>query len=317
MMDFVSVRGVSTNVSRIGFGCAAIGGYDYGAVDDHESIAAVHQALDSGINFFDTADVYGLGHSETVLGRALASKRSEAIVATKVGVRWESDGTTSLDSSPAYIRSAVEASLRRLRREYIDLYQIHWYDAKTPIDATLETLSELVAVGKVKAFGCCNFSPTLLRSAISSQSYGHPGLSTSQLSINAGDTSRMCDAALAVASGLAVIAYNVLAQGIYSGKYGHASSFEGTDLRQRSAMFSSAALDSNLRVFERLRTIGGADNRTPVQTAIRWVLDAAPVAIALVGFKRPAQVAEAVGAGGWKLSADALELLAPKNFEEN
>jgi aryl-alcohol dehydrogenase-like predicted oxidoreductase len=309
-MEVTIIPGLREKISRIGFGCAAIGGYDYGRVDDSESIAAIHAALDSGINFFDTADVYGFGHSEEVLGRALSERGGNAVVATKVGVRWSDTGKTSRDTSPSYIRRAVEASLRRLRRDRIDLYQIHWPDPQTPLAETVNVLTDLVAEGKIRAFGSCNFDTTILRSALMLNRAPNPSLSTSQLSINVGDRTHVSDAADAHSLGLTTLAYNVLAQGLYGGKYGRESRFTGTDLRRRSAMFDGSAFDIHLRVLERLRSIGETMGAPPSQVAIRWALDASPVDIALVGLKRPSQVADAVRSSEWKLPSTAVTDLA-------
>jgi aryl-alcohol dehydrogenase-like predicted oxidoreductase len=316
-MDFVSVPGLGEHVSTIGFGCAAIGGYDYGRVNDADSVASIHEAVDRGINFFDTADVYGFGHSEKVLGHALSSVRSEVYVATKVGVRWTPTGSTVRDSSPEHIRTAAEASLQRLRREYIDLYQIHWHDQATPIEATLETLSDLVAEGKIRTMGCCNFGSSLLKSALAIPLPQSTSLRTTQLSVNVGDTTHVFDASVAVASGLTALAYNVLAQGIYSGKYGRESSFEGTDLRRRSALFAPDSFDTHLRALDRIQTVARGGGHSSVQTAVRWVLDATPISIALVGFKHPSQVAEAVGAVGWRLGSEEINLLSNASEESD
>jgi aryl-alcohol dehydrogenase-like predicted oxidoreductase len=315
-MDFVSVPGIGERVSTVGFGCAAIGGYDYGPVDDAESIASIHEAVDSGINFFDTADVYGLGRSEEVLGQALSTATTQVIVATKVGVRWAPGGATWRDSSPDYIRIAVEDSLRRLRRDYIDLYQIHWHDPSTPLEATLETLSDLEAEGKIRASGCCNFDSSLLASALSITKTGRTILRTTQVSVNVGDTTKVPDVASARTLGLTGLAYNVLAQGFYSGKYTRDSTFEGTDLRRRNPVFAGESFDAHFRVLQQIESVARTCGRTSVQTAIRWVLDATPISIALVGIKRRAQVREAVGAAGWQLGSDAILSLGTTSEEQ-
>lgn len=157
-MDRVSLGSTDLHVSRVGFGCAVMGGWDYGAADDNESISAVHAALDQGINFFDTADVYGLGHAEEVLGRALRDQGDDVVVATKFGVRWDAQGRTVRDCSPGWVVRALEDSLRRLGRERISLYQIHWPDPTVPIEDTMEALERCRAQGKIQHIGCCNFS---------------------------------------------------------------------------------------------------------------------------------------------------------------
>src|SRR3990172_355255 len=142
-------------VSTIGFGTWAMGGRQWGPVDDAESVRAVRRAIELGVNFFDTADVYGLGHSEELLGKTVAAD-SQTIIATKVGLAWNGKGKIRHDLSGEYVKSACEANLRRLRRESIDLYQIHWPDPLTPFSETIAALEALVAQGKVRYVGACN-----------------------------------------------------------------------------------------------------------------------------------------------------------------
>ena len=134
-MDYATMGSTGLQVSRLGFGCAAMGGYDYGPVDDRDSIESVRRALDLGITFFDTADVYGLGHAEHVLGRALGKNRHDVVVATKFGKAWDAKGRVSRDTSPRRLVRAVEASLQRMDLDCITLYQIHWLDEQTPLAA--------------------------------------------------------------------------------------------------------------------------------------------------------------------------------------
>ncbi|HEX3868310.1 MAG TPA: aldo/keto reductase, partial [Gemmatimonadaceae bacterium] len=162
-MEYVTLGRGGPSVSRVAFGCAAIGGADYGPADDADSLRAAHQAIDLGINFFDVADVYGFGRAERVLGEALASKSSaNVIVATKGGVRWDDRGRTQRDSSPDWISTAIDASLSRLRVERIDLYQLHWPDPKTPIEDTLDLLERRREDGKIGQIGCTNFPLPLI-----------------------------------------------------------------------------------------------------------------------------------------------------------
>jgi aryl-alcohol dehydrogenase-like predicted oxidoreductase len=150
-------------VSRIGFGCAPMGGYDYGNVREGESIDAVHKALDMGINFFDTADVYGFGRAEEVLGRALGTERNNVIIATKFGLKWDASSRVSRDCSKKRVYQAIEGSLRRLKIEAITLYQIHWPDPETSIEETMEALLLSKEAGKIKHIGCSNFKIDLVQ----------------------------------------------------------------------------------------------------------------------------------------------------------
>lgn len=147
------------NVSVLGFGCWAIGG-EWNNIEDKQSIRAIHAALDKGINFFDVAPVYGKGHSEDILGRALSSvNRNDVIIASKCGLRWNTpDGATRNDLSPASILSEIEDSLRRLQTDYIDIYQLHWPDPLTPVHETAEVLKSLIKQGKIRHVGVSNYS---------------------------------------------------------------------------------------------------------------------------------------------------------------
>ena len=152
----------------MGYGCAAIDGYDYGAVDDRDSEGAIRRALDLGIAFFDTADVYGLGRAECVLSRALGSRRHGVFVSTKFGVAWDERGRTWRDTSPARVSAALHESLRRLRLECIPLYQIHWPDGTTPIRDTLAVLLRHKEEGKIGAIGICNVARHAVAEALAS-----------------------------------------------------------------------------------------------------------------------------------------------------
>ncbi|MDR1665526.1 MAG: aldo/keto reductase, partial [Puniceicoccales bacterium] len=151
----------SKKASRICLGCVAFGGYDYGKIRKVDCINTIHAALDQGINTFDTAAIYGLGKSEEILGEALRKKR-EAILITKFGLFKNTNNETVRDLSPDKIPLQAEQSLRRLKRDFIDLYLIHWYDDKTPIDEVISQLVRLQKQGKIKAYGCSNFNRDLI-----------------------------------------------------------------------------------------------------------------------------------------------------------
>ena len=302
-------------VSRVAFGCAAIGGYDYGPVDDRASVAAIHRALELGVNLFDVADVYGFGHAEEVLGRALQEAGArDAIVATKTGVRWDASGSTRRDLSAAWIVHAVEDSLRRLRLERIPLYQLHWPDPATPLTETMECLENLRREGKIAAVGLCNFDATLVAAASA-----HCEIFTNQLPFSIAERlhAETIDECFRK-HGVWTLAYNVLAHGLFSGKYGPDASFEGTDLRRRNPMFHPDYLRANLQVVERLRMVGARHSRTPAQIAIRWLLQQQGVAVGLTGVKCVAQIEENAGSCGWSLSpAECDELTFPVDQIEN
>ena len=293
-------------VSRIGFGCAAIGGYDYGQVKDRDSIAAIQAALSNGVNFFDTADIYGIGHSETVLGQALGASRTEAIIATKVGVRYdEATKQTRRDLSPEWIEKAVEKSLKRLGIDCIPLYQIHWPDPDTPIDATLEKLSRCQEAGKVRYIGCCNFN---LNEIETIQNHGR----IESLQVPFSLVEREYDETINACTenyNMSIISYNPLAQGLLTGKFGKETRFTGSDLRRRSTLFQGETFVKNLNIAEHLRTLSRQYKRTPAQLAIRWIIQSLSTGVVCAGMKTIAQVEDNTSVFGWNLTAEDMTYL--------
>jgi aryl-alcohol dehydrogenase-like predicted oxidoreductase len=293
-------------ISTVGFGCAAIGGFDYGRVRDSDSIAAVHRALELGVNFFDTADVYGFGHSEEVLGKALSGRSKDAIVATKVGVAWDVRGRRRRDLSPTHIRKAIDKSLGRLRIDRIALYQIHWPDPLTPLSETVGALRECQRAGKVEAIGCCNVSLQAVE-----QLQAMCRIESVQLPYSLADRRYESEMEQCCQRhDMAVLCYSVLAQGLLTGKYNRTCLFQGTDLRRRSPIFDDEHLAGNLQLLEQLRVVGARHSRTVAQTAIRWALSQPAVACAITGAKHPRQVDENAGGAGWRLSAEDEAILA-------
>lgn len=300
----LSLTDTDMPVSRVGFGCWAIGGYGWGRVDDGESMRAIRAALDLGINLFDTADVYGFGHSEEVLSRALGDDRERVVVATKFGVSWDASGTTGRDISPRSLVRALEASLRRLRLDAIPLYQIHWPDDTTPIADTMEALVRCKQAGKIRGIGCCNFSAELLGQAAE---FG-PIVSI-QVPYNVLD--RRAETAIFAECrelGIGTLAYSPLGQGVLSAKYDGGTRFDKRDVRSRSVYFRASEFGRNLKVAERLGEVGARYGKTPAQVAIRWVLDNTDVACALAGMKTASQVVENAEID-WRLSAEDRELI--------
>jgi aryl-alcohol dehydrogenase-like predicted oxidoreductase len=299
----------SDTISRVAFGCAAIGGHDYGAVYDEESIEAVCRALDMGIDCFDTADVYGFGHAEEVLGRALEGRRHEAFVATKVGVAFDANGRTRRDLSPRWIGKAVDASLRRLRTDVIDLYQVHWPDPARPLAEVLETMAALQQAGKVRYLGLCNFTPAMVHEAAAVTRF-----ESLQVSYNVAD---WLDAEvlrpIAEELQLTVLTYNSLAQGLLTGKYSREARFSGTDRRQRSGYFHGGKHETMLEAAARVRAVAARRARTCAQIAVRWILDSWPRSCAVVGMKRAAQAREIGGAFAWTLEASEVEEIREYN----
>jgi aryl-alcohol dehydrogenase-like predicted oxidoreductase len=313
------------NVSVVGFGCWQIGGYYWGAVDESEWIAAVHRAVDLGVNFFDTADFYGFGRSEELLSRALGNRREDVLIATKVGLVSRGGitdfGATELleledhierDLRSQHIVEAAEASLRRLRTDVIDLYLLHWPDPRTPLEETMSAMATLVETGKVRAVGCCNFSPEQMREAAS-----YLPLAAHEMPYSLLDRSVERELLPACRTGgVGVVAYWVLCKGLLAGKYSEDAAFGLDDWRHHDPLFKGEAFRRNLRIVEELRSIAAGEGMTPAQLAITWALQQPGVTSAIIGAKRPEQAEQNAAAGDLKLSPDAQakiqEILADK-----
>ena len=300
--EYVDFPVLGLKVSRIGFGCCPMGQHDWGATDERELIKAVHSALDCGITFFDTADVYGLGVSELVLGKALKGKRESAIIATKFGVRIEND-QTFFDNSKEWIDQAVDKSLSQLGTDYIDLYQLHYWDNKTPIDETLCALQSLKKSGKIRAFGVTNID-------LSDHGITQPVDGLASFSFEYSLANRAVEPVIyanQAKSGLCFLSWGSLGQGILCGKYDSATEFSETDRRSREVYvnFHGEKLARNLHIVDYMRSIlPYYKDKTLSQLAIRWILDQIPFSIALTGIKREEQLKDNIGALGWKIEEE-------------
>jgi aryl-alcohol dehydrogenase-like predicted oxidoreductase len=288
-------------VSALGFGCWAIGGpfwneegrpVGWGQVDDDESIRAIHRALDLGITFFDTANVYGCGHSERILGRALADRRDKVVIATKFG-RVFNEGTRKIigsDATPEHIRQACEASLRRLNTDYIDLYQFH-LGGYGPAEAqpVRDVLEGLVAKGKIRAYGWSTDDPE--RARIFAEG-AHCTAVQQRLNIFEGS-----DETLAVCEefNLASINRGPLGRGLLTGKFTPDSKFPEDDLR-RNWDFTGGEQAEGLQKLQAIRDVLTRDGRTLAQAALGWLWARSQQTIPIPGFKTVAQIEENVGA---------------------
>jgi len=291
-------------LTTIGFGCWAMGGQGQGDVggwgpqDDRESTNAIHAALEHGINWFDTAAVYGMGHSEEVLGRALGSRRKDVIVATKFGLVWdENGGLTNLASYDSIMREC-DASLKRLGTDYIDLYQQHWPDAVgTPVEETMRALDDLITAGKVRYAGVSNFDVPLLQRALTVRHLDslQPPYSLFHREVE-GEILTFCRE-----HGIGVVAYSPLASGLLGGGYTPNQTFDPGDWRASSPDFTGEGLRRNLEKVDRLRAIAERFGRTVPQLAIAWVLSNPAVTSAIVGVRRPDHITGVLPAADWRL----------------
>jgi aryl-alcohol dehydrogenase-like predicted oxidoreductase len=291
----------SLEVGVIGLGCNNFGR----RVDEEGTRRVVDAALDAGVTFFDTADIYGATMSETFLGRLLKQRRDRIVLATKFGMEVAPD---KKGAAPGYVRQAVHDSLSRLQTDHIDLYQLHQPDATVPIADTLAALDDLVRDGLVREIGCSNFSAEQQREAAGAVADGGARFVSVQNELNLLDRTDLNDG-LAGASelGLAYIPFFPLASGVLTGKYrrGEAPP-DGTRLAFHRESVSEADFD---RVDSLIRFAADRD-RTLLELAIGWLASLGPVATVITGATKPQQIQANVAASGWRLSDDELAEVA-------
>lgn len=306
-MEYITLKNSDLRVSRLCMGGCPMGGYGWGIVEEQELIGAVHAALDRGINFFDTADTYGLGQSERTLGRALGSRRSSAVIATKFGVRVEKSGT-NYDNSPEWIVTACENSLRRLNTDYIDLFQIHYRDGKTDLSAVVETLEMLRRQGKIRYFGLSNLKRKDL--AELERFKGRFVSLQNQYSLACRDYEKDI---LELSEKLDVnpLTWGSLGQGILTGKYDKNVVFGSDDRRSREAYvnFHGDKLLKNLEIVEQMKPIAESYGKPVSAVAIRFILDYLPDSVVLCGIKRPQQILSNAEALNWHLDQNDVKRL--------
>lgn len=295
-------------ITTVGFGAWAAGGpwkFGWGDQDDNDSIAAIRSSLESGCNWIDTAAVYGLGHSEEVVGAAIKGyPREEVLVATKCGRVPDETGTPHGDLRPDSLRQQLEDSLRRMKLDYVDLYQIHWPDSETgtPIEESWSALAALQQEGKIRFLGVSNFDIALMERCEPIQHIDslQPPYSLLRREVEV-DLLPWCQQ-----NGTGVIVYSPMQAGLLSGTF-DLSRVAEDDWRRRSPYFQEPQLSRNLQIVERLRPIAARNNKTVGQLAIAWTLANPAVTSAIVGARRPEQVEVNVGAMGWHLSPEELQ----------
>ena len=300
----------SLQVSVVGLGCNNFGM----RIGRKETATVVDAALHAGINFFDTADIYGGTKSETYLGAALGARRDDIVLATKFGAPYEGHAG---GASPAYIRTAVEDSLTRLGTDRIDLYQQHVPDKETPIAETIGVLGELVDEGKIREFGCSNFSPAMLSDAAAATPAGRPGFVSVQNQYNIlyrepeDGVLEFCDR-----TGTAFLPFFPLASGLLSGKYRAGEPPpEGTRLAAMGERAASQLSDERLAAVAALDELAGREGHGVLDLAFGWLLARPEVASVIAGATRPEQIAANVAAGTWRPGADvlaAVDTIAPR-----
>ncbi|MCS7259189.1 MAG: aldo/keto reductase [Anaerolineae bacterium] len=301
------------HLSTIGLGAWAMGGggyvFGWGPQDDAESIATIHRALDEGINWIDTAPGYGRGHSEEVVGKALVGRRHQVYIATKCGIHVLPNGELTFRLKRDSVRQEIEDSLRRLRTDVIDLYQIHWPRPDEDIEEAWEVIADAVRAGKIRYAGVSNFNISQMErlQAIHPIASLQPPYSMLNRDIES-EILPYC-----AAHKIGVIVYSPMERGLLTGKITREriQAMPEDDHRKRYAPFQEPQLSVNLRLVEQLRPIAERNGKTLAQLALAWVLRRPEVTGAIAGARRPDQVSELVGASGWQLSdADLKEIEA-------
>ena len=302
-MEFVTLKNSNLKVSRFCMGGCPMGGYGWGDVQEEELLNAIHVAIEEGVNFFDTSDTYGLGQSEIILGKGLAGKRQDVVIASKFGVHVTSKGTI-YDNTPEYIQEALEKSLQRLNTDYIDLYIIHYRDGKTPISDVVGKLIELRDAGKIRYFGLSNIYEDGIE-----EIRCYKDLFVSCQNEYSLATRKNEKALLLQADELEVTptTWGSLGQGILTGKYTKENTNFGKDDRRSRDIyinFHGEKLDKNLRIVEVLKKIANGHRRSVSSCAIRYILDFIPESVVLAGVKSSTQLLSNLEAMGWGLSKE-------------
>ena len=302
-LETIAIPGTNLKPTRIALGTWAIGGVMWGGTDEAESIRTIHSAVDRGINLIDTAPVYGFGHAEEIVGKALAEiGREKVLIATKGGLDWRGSNPFR-NASRVRFKKEIEDSLRRLRTDVIDIYQVHWPDPDTPIEETARAMGDLHRDGKVRAIGVSNFSPDQMR-AFSEVAPLH----TAQPPYNLFEREAEKDVLPYCRDNrIATLAYGSLCRGLLSGRMKADTTFTGDDLRRSDPKFKAPRFLQYLQATQRLDALARESyGKSVLHLAVRWVLDQLPLSTALWGARHPGQLDGVAGVVGWKLDAATL-----------
>jgi aryl-alcohol dehydrogenase-like predicted oxidoreductase len=298
-----AIGGSGLASSALGLGCMGMSEF-YGPTDDEQSLATLEHAFEHGIKLYDTADAYGAGHNEELVGRFARGKRDRIVIATKFGiVRQPGVYERRVDNSPAYIRSACDASLRRLKVEAIDLYYVHRLNLEqTPLEDSIGTLADLVKQGKIRAIGLSEVSPATLKRAAAL----HPIAAVqSEYSLWTRDPEQGVLAACRDV-GAAFFAYSPLGRGFLTGRISGSEQLDSKDFRRANPRFARDNIEANLRIVEAVRALATEKGCTPAQLALAWLLAQGEDVIPIPGTKRIPYLEENLGSLRVALTADEL-----------
>ena len=300
--EFVDIPGTQLRVSRVGLGTWAMGGWMWGGTDKREAVATIRAALDQGINLIDTAPVYGFGVSEEIVGQAVAAAglRAQAVIATKVGLEWRA-GKVYRNATRERIMREIDESLRRLRTDHIDIYQVHWPDPLVPIEETAEAMRTLYDQGKIRAIGVSNFSVAQMERfrRVAPLHVLQPPYNLFERAIE-GEILPYCRA-----NNIATLGYGALCRGLLSGRMRADTTFEGDDLRRLDPKFQPPRYAQYLTAVAQLDQVArDFYHRRVIHLAVRWMLDQG-ISVALWGGRHPDQLEAALGVVGWSLGAAA------------
>ena len=301
-METTTVAGVK--VSRIGLGTWAIGGLEWGNVPDEAAIATILSAVDRGINVIDTAPIYGRGHAEELIGKAMRAhgRRDAFFVATKAGLEWNERGVFANSTAPR-LRQELEDSLRRLGTDFVDLYQLHWPDTLVPVAEVAGLFAQFQREGKVRAIGVSNFSVAQMQEfrSFAPLASNQPPYNLFEREID-GSVLPWCET-----NGVTVLTYSSLCRSLLGGRVHRGMKFDEKDIRSVDPKFQEPRFSQYMTAVERLGEFARTRyDKSVVELAARWVLDRPGVSVALWGAKRPDQLDAIAGVVGWNLDAGAM-----------